>query len=70
LIDFHVKFQKYLIATNSGSKTMIVVRLRVPQCSTLFEDAGAMKQDCVMGNSEAIVAVKTAISICDISNGT
>jgi len=49
---------------------MIVVRLRVPQCSTLFEDAGAMEQDCVIENSEAIVAVKTAISIYDISSGT
>lgn len=35
--------------------------------STLFEDAGTMEQDCVMENSEAIVAVKMAISICDIS---
>jgi len=35
--------------------------------STLFADAGTMEQDCVMENSEAIVAVKMAISIRDIS---
>jgi len=35
--------------------------------STLFANAGTMEEDCVMENSEAIVAVKMAISIRDIS---
>lgn len=48
---------------------MIVARLRAPNDVQPPSRMRARWNDCVMENSEAIVAVKTAISICDISNG-